>query len=89
MDVFYAILDFQSLNEPSNNCDTCASNFIKKETLAQVFSCEFCEISKSTFFTENLWATASGNFLQPLLYVVLTCIRVLLIIVTLTEPTAN
>ena len=30
------------------------------ETLAQVFSCEFCEISKSTFFTEHLWVTASG-----------------------------
>ena len=29
-------------------------NFIKKETLAQVFSCEFCEISKNTFFTEHL-----------------------------------
>ena len=27
-----------------------AFNFIKKETLAQVFSCEFCEISKNTFF---------------------------------------
>ena len=26
-----------------------ARNFIKKETLAQVFSCEFCEISKNTF----------------------------------------
>ena len=26
-----------------------ACNFIKKETLAQVFSCEFYEISKSTF----------------------------------------
>ena len=26
-----------------------AYNFIKKETLAQVFSCEFCEISKNTF----------------------------------------
>ena len=32
-------------------------NFIKKETLAQVFSCEFFEISKNTFFTEHLWAT--------------------------------
>ena len=29
-------------------------NFIKKEALAQVFSCEFCEISKNTFFTEHL-----------------------------------
>ena len=27
-----------------------ACNFIKKESLAQVFSCEFCEISKNTFF---------------------------------------
>ena len=31
----------------------------KKETLAHMFSCEFCEISKNTFFTEHLWATAS------------------------------
>ena len=30
-------------------------NFIKKETLAQVFSCKFCEISKNTFFIEHLW----------------------------------
>ena len=35
------------------------SFFIKKETLAQVFYCEFCQISKNTFFTEHLWATAS------------------------------
>ena len=32
---------------------------MKKETLAQVFSCDFCEISKNTFFTEHLWTTAS------------------------------
>ena len=25
-------------------------NFIKKETMAQVFSCEFCEISNNTYF---------------------------------------
>ena len=31
-----------------------ASNFIKKDTLAQMFSCEFCEISKNTIFTEQL-----------------------------------
>ena len=36
-----------------------ACNFIKKETLAQVFSCEFCEISKNTFFREHIWVTAS------------------------------
>ena len=33
--------------------------FNKKETLAQVFSCDFCEISKNTFFIEHLWTTAS------------------------------
>ena len=37
-----------------------ACNFIKKDTLAQVFSCEFCEISKNTFFTEHLRVTATG-----------------------------
>ena len=31
-----------------------ACNFIKKESLAQVFLCEFCETSKNTFFTEHL-----------------------------------
>ena len=33
--------------------------FSEKETLPQVFSCEFCEISKNTFFKEHLWTTAS------------------------------
>ena len=37
-----------------------AYNFIKKETLAQVFSCEFWEISKNTFFIEHLRMTISG-----------------------------
>ena len=31
-----------------------ACNFIKKETPAQVFSCEFCKISKNTFSIEHL-----------------------------------
>ena len=35
-----------------------ARNFIKRKTLAQVFSCEFCQIFKNTFFTEQLWTTA-------------------------------
>ena len=38
-----------------------ACNFIKKETLAQVFPCEFYEISKKTFFIGNSWPTASVN----------------------------
>ena len=37
-----------------------ACNYIKREALAKVFSCEFCEIFKNTFFTEHVWATASG-----------------------------
>ena len=35
------------------------NNFIIKETLAQVFSCEFCQIFKNTFFTEHLRVSAS------------------------------
>ena len=31
-----------------------ALDFIKKETLVQVLSCEFCKIPKNTFFTEHL-----------------------------------
>ena len=31
-----------------------ACNFIKKEVLAHVFSCEFCEKSKNYFLTEHL-----------------------------------
>ena len=34
-------------------------NFIKKETLAQVFSCEFCEICKNTFFYRTPLGSAS------------------------------
>ena len=36
-----------------------ACNFIKKVTLAQMFSCEFWEISKNIFFAELLWENAS------------------------------
>ena len=40
-------------------------NFIKKETLALVFSCEFCEISKNTFFYRTLLVAASESFWIP------------------------
>ena len=45
-----------------------ACNFIKKEALAQVFSSEFCEISKNTFLHRTLVA-ASGfrNFVRVVL----------------------
>ena len=36
-----------------------ACNFIEKEAPAQVLSCEFCEISKNTFFAEHFCAIVS------------------------------
>ena len=46
-----------SQNSQENTCDRISflrdCNFIKKETLAQAFSCEFCEISKSIFFNKT------------------------------------
>ena len=42
--------------------NTCARvSVLLKETLAQVFSCEFCEISKNKFFTEHFWETQSTS----------------------------
>ena len=38
----------------------CKPKAVKKEALAQVFSCEFSEISKNIFFTEHLRTTASA-----------------------------
>ena len=43
--------------EISRNSQVC--NFIKKEVLAQVFSCEFCAISKKTFLHRTPLVTAS------------------------------
>ena len=37
--------------------NTC--NFIKKETPTQVFSCEYCEIFKNTYFEERLRTAGS------------------------------
>ena len=39
-------------------------NFIKKETLAQMFSCEFCEISKNTFSYRTSLVAASEKRLR-------------------------
>ena len=49
---------YQSLFQPQ------AWNFIKKETLAQVFSCEFCEISKNTFLNRTPLVAASEVLIQ-------------------------
>ena len=49
----------KSQNPLENTCDRVSFSIIKKGTLAHVFSCEFCKISKNTFFAEHLWAAAS------------------------------
>ena len=38
-----------------------ACNFAKNEALEQVLSCEFCEISKNTFFHRTPLVAASGR----------------------------
>ena len=44
-----------SQNSQENTCTKVAEacNFIKKEALAQVLSCEFCETFKNIFFKEK------------------------------------
>ena len=41
--------DFDLIEKGFTCVHASACNFIKKETMAQVFSCEFCEIYKNTF----------------------------------------
>ena len=41
-------IDFLEISQNSQE-NTCGKNFIKKKSLPQVFSREFCEISKNTF----------------------------------------
>ena len=47
------IADILHFNDKKQKPETC--NFIKKEALALVLSCEFCEISRNAFLTEYLW----------------------------------
>ena len=61
--VFLEILQNSQYNKNAAGLRPMACNFIKKETLAQVFSYEFCKISKNIFFTEHLWPTDSEHFL--------------------------
>ena len=42
-----------------HGCQAEACNFIEKEPLAQVFSCEFCEMSKNTLFYRTPLVAAS------------------------------
>ena len=46
---------------------------LKRETLAQVFSSEFCEIYKNIFFMEHLW-----QLLLVMLYIIVTMVIVVI-----------
>ena len=54
-----------SVSEPlsEQSCKPKAHNFIEKETLAPVSSCEFCKISKNTFSNRTPPVAASGSIL--------------------------
>ena len=41
-------------------------NLIKKKTLAQVFSCEFCDFSKNTYFYRTPLVAASASAQQTM-----------------------
>ena len=56
----------QLLAQFSDHLKALGLQLYKKETLAQVFSCEFCEIFKNTLFTEHLRVTASGSYKKPI-----------------------
>ena len=45
-----------------------SSNLIKKETSTQMFSCQFCEILKNTFFCRTPLVAASVNLLLLRIY---------------------
>ena len=57
-----------SKNSQENTCVSVAEvcNFIQKETLIKVFSCEFCEIFKTIFFIEHLlWLLVTIGTTEP------------------------
>ena len=65
---------FLEISQNSQEKNLCQSyrpedcNFIKKETLAQVFPCEFCKISKNTFLQNTSGQLLlKKNYLQRLL----------------------
>ena len=53
-------LEFRKIHREAPVPETFFHKVTDKESLARVFSCEFCKISKNTFFTEHLQETASA-----------------------------
>ena len=50
---------FRKIHRKTLVPESSACNFINKETLTQVFFCEFCEIFESIFLTEHIQVTTS------------------------------
>ena len=50
-------LKISQISQGKTRPDAC--NFIKKETLAEAFSCKFCEMFKNTFFCKTPLVVAS------------------------------
>ena len=57
--MLHLVLQLNIAHLVSTGAEAEAFNFIKKETLAQLFSCEFCEISKNTFLYRTAPVAAS------------------------------
>ena len=54
-------------SQEKKRCQSCRPlvyDFIKKETVAQVLSCEFCRISMNTFFNRTLPVVAFDGFVS-------------------------
>ena len=49
-------------------------NFVKKETLTQVLSCEFCEICKNTFFPEHSGGYFCDTKIKLIIRLIILCI---------------
>ena len=60
-------------------------NFIKKETLAQVFSSKFSEISKNTFFTEHLSRRLLLKTIESILITVSSVLKSCIVIIMLVK----
>ena len=62
-DVFRSLsnIDDETFLQNIVNGFSLAHATLLKKTLAQAFSCHFCEISQNIFFTKHLWTTASEH----------------------------
>ena len=74
----------ESLFQPKCRPEAC--NFIKKESLPHMFSCEFYKISKNAFFTEHLRTTTSWKYYaEPVsFFIIIISIIIIIIIIIIT-----